>query len=467
MIIEIGAEIRIDIKDKISENTHPGGDVQKVLNKIEKANTFPNPQHAENIRMGYSNWGTPRKLELYRWEDGVLILPRGFWKDLMYIIKINNIEFIISDKCITNEVNYFLNTQEREPWILRNYQLHCVRAATDSIQGCIVSPTGSGKSLIGLEIMVRRGQKSLVLVHRVDLAMQWADVINKRLGLKCGLIAGDSWQLGEEITIAMIQSLHSRKDKFKEIASQFGLVLTDECHHIPSDSFYDVIAMIPAKYRYGLSATPRRRDGLEILIYRAIGPCIATVEREEVESLGATVPVTVHVLKTGFDPGLVKSWNDYLQAITDDGERNFIIMRLANLFDNNAKRLILVDRVEHAEFLSELMIDAGIDHVLAHGKIKKKDRSELMEKIKSARITVGATGLLGEGLDVSAWEILILASPISSEIKLLQAIGRVVRSCPGKEGALVYDLKDDCGFAGASFKKRLKIYNDNNIKVIL
>jgi superfamily II DNA or RNA helicase len=115
--------------------------------------------------------------------------------------------------------------------------------------------------------------------------------------------------------------------------------------------------------------------------------------------------------------------------------------------------------------VSEMLTRRKIDHVLAHGKIKKKDSENVMQRIKSSKLTVGTTSLLGEGLDVSVWGTLIMGTPISSEIKLMQAIGRIVRPSKGKEKALVYDLKDSCGFSGSSFNKRLEIYRKNNILV--
>ena len=103
-------------------------------------------------------------------------------------------------------------------------------------------------------------------------------------------------------------------------------------------------------------------------------------------------------------------------------------------------------------------------HVLAHGKLPPEERESLMQRIKRSSITIGTTGLLGEGLDVAHWDTLILAAPVSSEAKLLQAIGRIVRPAQDKEIGIVYDLKDDCGFAGHSLKARLEIYKKHCIK---
>jgi superfamily II DNA or RNA helicase len=220
---------------------------------------------------------------------------------------------------------------------------------------------------------------------------------------------------------------------------------------------------LKAKYRYGLSATLDRRDGLMPIIFRGIGPVITTIEKSEVEDVGSTVPAIVHVVKTGFSPNDVNSWADYLSEITASAERNQIIVDLAK----NAKGsvLILCDRVAHAEQLSAMLARREIDHVLVHGDLKKVDRFDAMARIKTADITIGTSGLLSEGIDVASWEVLIMGSPISSEIKLMQSLGRIVRSAKGKERGVVYDLRDDCGFAGASFKNRLGIYQNNNIKV--
>jgi len=347
--------------------------------------------------------------------------------------------------------------------VLRPYQERAVAQAMQSDQGVVVSPTGSGKSLIGLEIIRLRGQKALILVHRTELAAQWIGLIKERFGITAGFIGDGVIDIGDEITVAMVQTLNLCEEETKALSDSFGLILWDEVHHLVATTFFDVLGLFSAKYRYGLSATPSRRDGLEPMIYLAIGKTIATISKKEVEDLGATVPATVISVKTGFNPGVVNSWNEFLSSISSNADRNIKIINLAQ--QSQGAVLILVDRVSHADQLSEMLTRRKIEHVLAHGKIGKKERKDVMDRIKSAKITVGTTSLLGEGLDVSVWSVLVMASPISSEIKLMQAIGRIVRSSPGKEKAIVYDFRDDCGFAGSSFKRRFEIYKKNKIWV--
>lgn len=310
--------------------------------------------------------------------------------------------------------------------------------------------------------LIAKGQKALIIVHRADLAKQWIDTIKTKFGLKAGFIGDGQWEIGD-ITVALVQTLSAREHETKSLSNAFGLILVDETHHAPASTFFDVLSLLAAKYRYGLSATVTRRDGLEQMIYRGLGPVIATVSKQEVEGMGATVPATVISIPTGFNPGQVDSWHEYLDSLTTNADRNIQIITLAQLSIGSA--LILVDRIAHAEQLSAMLHRRNIDHVLAHGKLNKKDREDVMDRIKTAKLTIGTTSLLGEGLDVSVWGVLIMGTPISSEIKLMQAIGRIVRPSPNKEKALVYDLKDDCSFAGASFKRRFEIYKKHKIWV--
>jgi len=125
--------------------------------------------------------------------------------------------------------------------------------------------------------------------------------------------------------------------------------------------------------------------------------------------------------------------------------------------------LILTDRVRHAEKLSEM---AGTKHLLIHGKLPAKVRKERMTAIPDHNLTIGTTGLLGEGLDVSGWTALILSTPISSRVKLLQAIGRVCRTHKDKTAGYVADLVDISRYSLSSHNKRLKIYEDKNYTLL-
>lgn len=430
-----------------------------VIDACVKANVFDNPEYVSNEKCGRSNRKTQSTISTYAYASGNLVLPRGYMRDLLKILKDHDVEPQIIDDRVSLPCDYADSLQDIE---LRQYQQKAVDESMHYDQGVIVAPTGSGKTIIALEIIRRKGERALVLCHRTELAKQWVAVIDERLGVTAGFIGDGEWSIGAEITVAMVQTL---VDKTETLAGCFGVVIADEIHHCPCDQFYTVIGQLNAKYRYGLSATLQRRDGLEPIIYRCMGPVIATISRFEVEECGATVPATVKAIHTGFTPSAVNSWNEYVDELTENSDRNQFLIDLVERSEGAV--LVLTDRVEHAKQLSRMLTTRAVDHVLAHGQLKKEARDGLMDKIKEATVTIGTTSLLGEGLDVSVWGTLIMASPISSEIKLLQAVGRIVRPGVGiyKQNALVYDLRDDCGFSGASFNKRFEIYKKNGIWV--
>lgn len=124
--------------------------------------------------------------------------------------------------------------------------------------------------------------------------------------------------------------------------------------------------------------------------------------------------------------------------------------------------LILTDRVNHAEIIASMIPGA----VLAHGGLKTAGKNLALAQMVKAKVTVGTKGLLGEGLDCSSWSCLIIASPISGDTPLQQAIGRVIRGAPGKLDGLVIDLVDPHPFGFGSFRKRKVIYNRRGWPVV-
>lgn len=449
---------KFQVELKLTSNLTLESIPEDILKQIISDNTFENPAYRSNEENNRSNWKTDPTITTYSYENETLVLPRGYMRDLLNIFRENNLTPKIIDSRASNPCKY---PGELKGITLRPYQKRAVEDALKYDQGVILAPTGSGKSFIGLELIRQRSQKAMICVHRAELARQWESLIKDRLGLTPGFIGDGRWEVAD-ITVALIQSLASQETLTKRMSDTFGLILLDEHHHAPAESTFHVLSLLSAKHRYGLSASKNRRDGLEVMVNRAIGHEIAMISKDEVEDIGAVIPASVISIQTNFDPGHVNSWHEYLNSINDPN-RNLLIIDLST--QSEGAVLVLVDRVSHAEQISEMLTRRNIEHVLAHGKIAKKDRETLMDKIKSSKLTIGTTSLLGEGLDVSVWGTLIMGSPISSEIKLLQAIGRIVRPADRKDKALVYDLKDSHAFSGASFNKRFEIYKKNKIWV--
>lgn len=428
-----------------------------LKDKIVKANTFRNPKFYESEKYGRYLGDIPTEIKTFQSDGKDLLVERGYYHEFLNLINENSLSIEVSESthCPTITYPHLKNIS------LRAYQESALEQALKYNQGIIVAPTGSGKTIIGLDLIRRRQTRSLILVHTKELAKQWINQIENVFCISPGMIGDGLWSFKEEITVAIVQTLDRHRDLCQEMASNIGLILCDECHHVPAKMFAKVIGMFPCKYRYGLSATPNRRDGLDCLIFRFIGNEIARVSRHEVESVGSTVPVKVRTVNTHFDPGAVNGWSDFITSL-NHLSRNLILI---NLIPHDRSSLILVDRIAHAIQLSEMLKKRKIAHVIAHGSLSSEERFTLLERLKTSRIAIGTTGLLGEGLDVSHWDTLIMASPISSTTKLLQAIGRVVRPCDFKSDSIVYDLKDDCGLSVHSQKQRFEIYKRHNIQI--
>ena len=259
----------------------------------------------------------------------------------------------------------------------------------------------------------------------------------------------------------MMQTLVSRKKAAIRFASRIGMVLVDECHHSPAGTFAEVIALFAGIYRYGFTATPKRGDGLEKVAYRLLGDVVATVKPDEVQDVGGIVPARVEVVDTGcrypqVDPQQKTAWTKMVTEIVADLDRSRTIARLAIAISKKRKTLVMTDRVEHAEILASMIPES----LLVHGKLPAKEKEKRMAELERPRIVVGTKGLLGEGLDCSVWSCLLLASPISGQTPLLQAVGRVIRPMPGKTDGLVVDMVDSHPFALGAYKKRAVIYRN-------
>lgn len=429
-------------------------------------NQFANPEYIKAARMGGSTHDIPKTLYAWKELDNGIIFHRGYGARLHRIMASTGVSISWKDERVEYKAPY---PAVLKGVILREYQERAVRSGMKHTQGVIVSPTGSGKTVIALELLRRRGQTAAILVHTQGLLDQWVKVIGSLLSTVPGIIGVGKWVEGQHITVAMLQTLSSRRMDAERFFSKVGTVIIDECHHVPASTFAEVVALSKAKFRYGMTATPKRGDGLEKMIYRLLGEVVDIVTPAEVQQVGGIVTAQINKIMTGsryplLSPQDRKGWTDYISLIVKDRRRNDLIVEVAKREAKRHKVLILTDRTDHAESLSGMLPES----LLVHGKLPAKIKKERLGQLKDYQITVGTKGLLGEGLDCSAWSVLLMGCPMSGQTPLLQAIGRVIRPnlAIRKRIGKVFDFVDSHPFGLSAYKKRCAVYRKRGWDVI-
>ena len=422
------------------------------LAHIKRLATFNNPAYQNAIRAGNFAYGLDKTVELYQTDCLNIQLPIGFLDKIPLMA--------IEDNRHTHDVE--INTCIQT----RSYQERCIRLALANGGGVIVAPTGAGKTTMAIELASRLGQRCLVLVNKTALANQWIAAIKQFSGLSAGLIGGGKWQEGEQFTIALAQTL----DKH-HLSLDYGLIIVDECHNAPADQAYRVINRQKAMYKYGLSATPQRRDNLEFMIHAALGDIVAEVECNELN--GKVLPVKIHTLNYDFQ-GDPHSWSQFINQLAEDDFRNELIINSAIKAAKLDGTVCLSATVSHAEKLHSMAIDRGFKALLLHGKLPAKQKAAGLLAAPDYPLIFGTQSLLSEGIDLPHLGNVIFATPVSAAIydretpaatRLIQTIGRGRRPFKSRKFCNVLDIVDSHPLGKSAFKKRAVIYHQQNFSV--
>lgn len=445
--------MEIVIRNKIQLRNSPLK-LNEVL--IQELKT-PNPKFLEAQKLGYSTYGIDQYIINFSIDlHNNLLIPRGYRRRLINLLKEMSIEYTIKDE---RTIFPYINVDSSEI-VYRPYQIEAVVKLMSENEGMLVAPAGSGKTVMGLSLIPLLGQPALWITHTGPLASQTKAMANKFLpSLNVGTIEEGKWDLGDVLTIGMVQTLIRAPKKLASIQDKFGLVIQDEVHHCPATTFSEVISQLNPYYLYGLTATPYRRDKLENIMFQTIGPLVSRIPIEKViESGGIILPVvrykTIHSKR--IDTNKIQMiLKDY---IVNNLKRNRIIVSdiLEEAVSNNFC-IVVSDRREHCEILYNLISVGWEQTGIATGKYSKKYVQEQVDRFNKKEITVLVTTsqLLGEGFDVPFINRGFIAMPFRAETKAEQIIGRLQRTHPGKEEAVVYDYVDaDIGVLANQFYSR-------------
>lgn len=449
----------------------PGSELSPSLYATLKhaASTY-NPEFYDRQRRRQSTWNVPRIITSYdETLDDHLILPRGVLDTAATLIKEAGSKVETDDRRVSGEATDFDLDLTLDP---------AQQAAVDDLLphdlGLLVAPPGSGKTVMACALIAKRGTSTLVLVDRKTLADQWRRQIQNVLGRKPGQLGGGRSKLTGVLDVATLQTL-ARRDDLDEKLGAYGLVVVDECHHVPAAAFESAVRAIPARYWLGLTATPYRRDGLDDLIGFQLGPVRHTLQHADPDTLeGAQTdrprPVlVVHPTRFRMEeqvdlsaPGAIAGIHRALAA--DEARNEQILTDVLEAHGRGRHCLVLTQRTAHVDHLAARLAERGVEPVVLKGGMGARARSAANERlvpiVGGPPLLVVATGhFVGEGFDCPALDTLFLAGPVSFKGRLVQYAGRVLRGYPGKQTAEVHDYHDvEMPVLAAALSKRAPGY---------
>ena len=430
----------------------------------EKNLVLDNPDYYKLEKMGKWTGGTPKILKLYEKVAYDLRIPFGCLQDVWEIhpVKEDYIYDILPLQAITYESNINLYP----------YQEKAVQAAIRGKNGILVMPCGSGKTQCGLEVIARIGGRALWLTHTQDLLNQSKKRAESVLGQGgYGTITAGKVDIGSTITFATVQTM--AKIDLGSVKDAFDVIIVDEAQHCAGTptkvtQFYKVISNLSARYKIGLTATPKRADGLQAAMFALLGRKIHEVTREEVAH--TTCPVNVRVIDTGWMPdydavlmgdGTI-DYNKVIDQMIHDESRYHIVF--GDILLLHGATMVLANRVEYLQKMCDDLVGCGKRAVCLSGqgqsKKAKAERKAALEKLNAGEIDcIFATYQLAkEGLDVPNLRYVVFATPEQDSTTVIQSVGRVGRKADGKECGTVIDFVDLFGLYQGYWKKRKGYY---------
>lgn len=458
----------------------------KVLNHLKRIAAFKNPEFYSKQALRLSTYAIPRIISCFDITNEYLAMPRGCEDATRSFLNDNAVTYTIIDKTNHgNKISVSFQGEEREE------QLEAINALLPYTNGILHATTAFGKTVTAAAIIARKKVNTLILVHSKALLKQWHDRLTEFLNIDypkheeknkrgrrkvfspIGCFDSSGNTLHGIIDIALIQSCLD-EDGVKPFVQDYGMVIVDECHHVSSITFEQVLMSIKAHTIYGLTATPIRKDGHQPIIFMQCGP------------IRFSTDVKSQIAKQSFDRFLIPRFTSYNSILEDrlsiatlykylsedEIRNNLIVEDICKAVNTRRTPIILTNRTAHVSVLAE-KLKATIKNVISlTGAGTTREKREAMQRLQnipdSEQLVIVATGkYVGEGFDYPRLDTLFLALPISWKGLLTQYAGRLHREYEGKKDVRIYDYIDiHEPICDSMYRKRLKGYAAIGYKTI-
>ena len=454
-----------------------------MQNRIRRMAAFSNPVFYKNQAIGTSNYDTARWIYLGKDHlSGYIQIPRGLQDELWENIKQADIDYEMEDE---RQQGRKINVDFKGE--LRPEQDKALKELIRYDNGILHAATAFGKTVVSSAIIAQKKINTLIILESSALIEQWKEALEKFLNINEGLPAyetktgrvrkrksligtlqGAHDSMTGIIDIAMAGSL-CKKGKYHKMMNEYGLVLIDECHHSASETIANVLKEVKAKYVYGVTATPKRGDGLEKINYMLIGPIrYSYTAKEKAKEQGIQHLVYPRFTRTVPPRGVITDKmhpNEAYEIIHNNDVRDEqIIEDVKNCVAAGRTPVVLSRYKDHSEKFYE-RLKGYADHVfLMTGNNSKKEHRKILEQMhqvdKNESLILIATGsLVGEGFDFPRLDTLFMATPVSFRGVVEQYAGRLNRDYAGKENVIIYDYVDNhIPMFNNMYMKRLKAY---------
>lgn len=403
----------------------------KCVNVFKRIAAFRNPEFFEKQGMRLSTYNIPRIVSCSEMTDDYLVLPRGCEDAVCDILTQHGVKITISEK---TKHGRSINVTFRGK--LREEQKKAMESFAGHNIGTLSATTAFGKAVFAIGMIAKRKVNTLILVHNKALLEQWKERLEtflkidetieepeakrgrkKNLSIIGCLYAGKK-SLHGIIDIALIQSCLS-DGEVRSFVKDYGMVIVDECHHVSSVSFEQVLRQVTATYVYGLTATPTRKDGHQPIIFMQCGQIRFTsdtksqMENQRFKRL--LIPRFTSFRNITTDG---KSYIQITQELSEDKVRNeFIVEDVRIAIQKGRTPLVLTTRTAHVKVLAQMLIPFA-DHVIQLiGADSTKEKRLALQNLQliptSESLVIVATGkYVGEGFDYPRLDTLFLTMPM-------------------------------------------------------